>query len=531
MTGHSATSHIAVVGQRADLRLLVIPTSAADSAFAGHASQSIMPPIPVVVIAVGELLLEGFYMVGKRKPGQSESRAEKVILRAATLTLCLCPMLFAATCKSAITKDVKSGLDYISADSLRGHVSFLASDLLEGRCTPSRGGDLAAEYIAAQFRRAGLTPAGDEDYFQTANCRLYRQPADGFQLKIEHDKQVLSIVKEQVWLYAYASLNLSAVPVVKLNLEQEVKSDELRGKVVAVVYSADPSEHSKQYLQLTRLGKALQAAKPAPILALAPGYEPGFSNRLEDPDDQQIPPPINIGDPAAIKLLSEANFGPTDLTVTSHLSAPSVEQVKLRNVVGVLPGSDPVLKDTCMLVTAHYDADGTEFEGGLKRVYPGADDDASGTASLIELASALARLNERPKRTIVFLATFGEEMNMMGSRYYVRHPVFPIAKTIADINLDLLGRSDSSKGAQSGNFWMTGFDYSDVPSIFQSAGKQTGIEVYKHDSYSDELFIAADNVILANMGIPAHSATVTTELEHIHGFGDVWQKLDYANMA
>jgi Zn-dependent M28 family amino/carboxypeptidase len=120
-----------------------------------------------------------------------------------------------------------------------------------------------------------------------------------------------------------------------------------------------------------------------------------------------------------------------------NLAASIAKPVKLRNVVGLLRGTDPVLKDTYVLVTAHYDHLGT----GAPRCNPidgdaicnGANDDGSGTVSVIELASALATLKERPKRSILFMAVFGEESGLLGSRYYGRHPIFPIEKTVSDV--------------------------------------------------------------------------------------------------
>src|SRR5437762_4559935 len=98
----------------------------------------------------------------------------------------------------ALTPDLRGVLDRISADSLRGHLSFIASDALEGRNTPSRGLDIAAEYIAAQFRRAGLEPAGDDGYFQNANFVLADTPMDAFELKVKAGTETLIIAKDQV---------------------------------------------------------------------------------------------------------------------------------------------------------------------------------------------------------------------------------------------------------------------------------------------------------------------------------------------
>ena len=134
-----------------------------------------------------------------------------------------------------------------------------------------------------------------------------------------------------------------------------------------------------------------------------------------------------------------------------------IKPIKLRNVVGLLRGSDPALKDTYVLVTGHYDHIG--MSGNCEdRIYNGANDDGSGTVSVVELASALTTLKERPKRSLVFMTVFGEEKGLLGSRYYGRHPIFPIEKTIADINLEQVGRTDSTEGPQIANASMTGFN-------------------------------------------------------------------------
>src|SRR2546428_12813106 len=99
---------------------------------------------------------------------------------------------------SPLTPEVRSALDRISPDSLRGHLSFIASDALEGRNTPSRGLDIAAEYIAAQFRRASLEPAGDEGYFQTTSFLLYETPMDAFELKLKAGTDTINVAKTQV---------------------------------------------------------------------------------------------------------------------------------------------------------------------------------------------------------------------------------------------------------------------------------------------------------------------------------------------
>ena len=127
-------------------------------------------------------------------------------------------------------------------------------------------------------------------------------------------------------------------------------------------------------------------------------------------------------------------------------AAPKQTPAQLRNVVGILRGSDASLKETCVLVTAHYDHVGVNPNAEGDRIYNGANDDGSGTVSVVELAGALSKLKQRPKRSIIFVTFFGEEEGLFGSRYYAHHPVFPIAQTVADVNLEQIGRTDDSEG-------------------------------------------------------------------------------------
>src|SRR4029434_9205987 len=119
------------------------------------------------------------------------------------------------------------------------------------------------------------------------------------------------------------------------------------------------------------------------------------------------------------------------------------------NIVGILPGSDPKLKDEAIVLGAHYDHLGRGGEGSLAPregdIHHGADDNASGTAALIELARRLTTQRPKPRRTIVFIAFSGEEEGLIGSSYYVNHPIVPLAKTIAMINMDMIGRLQDQK--------------------------------------------------------------------------------------
>ena len=129
------------------------------------------------------------------------------------------------------------------------------------------------------------------------------------------------------------------------------------------------------------------------------------------------------------------------------------------------------------------------------------------------------------------MCVFGEERGLLGSRYYGRNPIFPIEATVADINLEQIGRTDSTEGPQVLNASMTGFDFSEVGEIFARAGRLTGIEVYKHETNSDSYFGRSDNQALADQGVPAHTICVAFNYEDYHGAGDHADKIDYENMA
>jgi len=240
-------------------------------------------------------------------------------------------------------------------------------------------------------------------------------------------------------------------------------------------------------------------------------------------------PTIGVEAPDVIGLFDDLPPGSTSARLSIRASGIQ-KPAGLRNVVGMIRGSDPALADTYVFLTAHYDHKGVSGNAP-DNIFNGANDDGSGTVSVIEIASALATMKVRPKRSLVFMAVFGEELGMLGSSYYMRHPIFPAEKIVADINLEQVGRTDSTEGPQVNNASVTGFDFSDVGQILVSAGKQTGIDIYKHERYSDSYFQASDNIAFALQGVPAHSFSVAFDYSDYHKATDHWEKIDYDNMA
>jgi hypothetical protein len=446
---------------------------------------------------------------------------------------------FAALAATAQAPSVSQQLNtLLTANGLRADVSFLASDLLEGRGTPSRGLDLAAEYIAAQFRRAGLEPVGDDGYFQTANFATVTPNTDGLELTLDAGGTPVKAAAGSVILQDPAATDLSHAPVVKVSMDDQaalaaLTPDKINGQMLVIEAGTQPAGGGRGR-GAGGLVVSARALKPAAVIML---QAPGAGGRggagagrsgARTRDASTLPTFATLAcTDAAFRTALDAAASPT---ISLHIAPPKVEPVKLRNVVGLLRGSDPALKDTYLLVTGHYDHLGSRDNGTPDHIYNGANDDASGTSSVIEIANAMSGL-PRPKRSIIFMTVFGEELGELGSHYYATHPIFPLAATVVDLNLEQLGRTDDSEGPRVGAFVMTGFDYTNLPAIFARATEQTGIKAIKHPINSDAYFRRSDNAAFADVGIPDATIGVAFDFPDYHKPGDEWQKLDYENMA
>jgi len=449
---------------------------------------------------------------------------------------------------------VKGVIDRINADSMRGHLSFLASDLLEGRNTPSRGLDIAADYLAAQMMRAGVEPAGDEggrkSYFQVARWQLVEPDPASFELTINEGRGAYRIDVNQASFQTDQPVDVTGLKLLKVDISdaatlEGLRAEQLAGKAVLIELPELPRGDRSRMMEGVRarnqITARILALKPALLLSISrTGAPRGLGGgRLIDPEQKggggptgpRIDSILTVHDPRLINLYDTLKSGEATADLTFRLGPPRQQTVGLKNVIGIIPGSDPVLKDTFVIVSAHYDHVGIGQGVDGDRIYNGANDDASGTVSMVELATALAGGVVKPKRTLVFIAWFGEEKGLLGSRYYGRHPVFPLQKTVAMVNLEQVGRTDTTEGPQVNSATLTGFAFTDLGPIFKAAGELTGIKVYKHDKNSDAFFGRSDNQALADAGIPAHTLCTAFVYPDYHQPSDHWDKIDYQNMA
>ena len=372
------------------------------------------------------------------------------------------------------------GMASISASSLGAHVRFLASPALEGRGLGERGFDVASEYAAAQLALAGIAPfgsAGDAaSYFQLVPVR--RLSGVTGQLDVERRdggqrtrRQFVAGVDCVV--SASAPQTIEAIVVFAGYGIREPKLDrddyaglDPRGKIVLILGGAPSGDEWKKPELVTRFAaedmddrfvEKLEIARQlgaAAVLAIegdefetslttrARKVERGF--RAYDEKSGALPlvqvsrsvGRAILGDEAFESAMSGAKPRANAATASAILRIDVKEELIVsRNVVGIIPGSDPALRDEAVVIGAHLDHLGKSGDV----IYFGADDDASGVAGLIEMAKAFAASPQNPKRTVVFAFWTGEEEGKFGSGYYVRNPRWPLSRTAAYLNLDMIG--------------------------------------------------------------------------------------------
>ncbi len=210
----------------------------------------------------------------------------------------------------------------------------------------------------------------------------------------------------------------------------------------------------------------------------------------------------------------------------SALDTVSVERRVLdRNVIGVIPGTDPVLRDEVILVLSHYDHLGFASRGdGADSIFNGADDDASGTVALLEIGRHLQGTN--PKRTIVFATMTGEERGMIGTNYYLANPRFPLDRIAAAFEIEMIGRPDSLAGGI-GKAWLTGYHRSTMGTMLQ----EHGIPIVADARPEQQFFFRSDNAAFARRGIVAHTLSSFNLHTDYHRVSDDVDKVDFDHMT
>jgi len=376
-----------------------------------------------------------------------------------------------------VPSDLKIGFDAIKTADAQRILTFLATRC-DGRGTGQKGFDKAAKFVAGEFKRIGLKPLGGQaSYFQNAeisagwNVRIkFRGP--GGTLKLD-PKSYQFNHNDSFWFDGPATVSGPPAFVEYAGKPAKLpQAADLKQKVVFLYLRRDliSEDSDPESDNETAFFLALRHAQPAAMFVILDKFEEVQKNgltqlgafhgpqwKLADEPIQQVSPGyglISVRElPALLKMAGVSNlavpspgsaavtFGsePLKFEINGH-----VEKVKTENVVGLLEGSDPVLKSEYVVVGAHLDHFGIQ-DG---RTYPGADDDGSGSTAVIEIAKAMAANPKRPRRSIVFVTFFGEEQRLLGSRYFVAHPPIPLGKVVTMLQMDNVGRDSDGPQQQ-----------------------------------------------------------------------------------
>jgi hypothetical protein len=400
--------------------------------------------------------------------------------------------LRAAFAAAVLATAVGAATPPIEPQALLGHIRFLASDDLEGRGNGSAGLERAADYIAAQFKAAGLRPGGTaDDWFQPfpltagltiapGNALVIRGPGVSATLSIGQSYYPLAVTPGDT--PSSDAMELSGVPIVFAGYGisapafkyDDYEGLDVTGKAV-LIFSHEPQENrgdsrlnGARPLRETTLYSKAMAARSRGARALLVVSDP--SHRVDeanykvfavesDAEDHQIPvlrlrrdemaPLLKAWDLESRAAMIDRDLvprsRPLDGTV-DYTQRLSLNRRTVRNVVGILDGSSAASRHEVIVIGAHYDHVGLggRFSAAPDRtgeIHNGADDNASGIAALIEIARAAAADTSRFPRSLVFIAFAGEERGLLGSAHYATVPTIPLENTVAMINLDMIGRA------------------------------------------------------------------------------------------
>ena len=446
---------------------------------------------------------------------------------------------------AAMAAGLSAQLQEISGERIRAHVKFLAGDLLEGRGVGTRGGELATEYLASQMALVGAKPAGDNGtYFQKVPL-IGVEPLPATSLSAERDGKTASFR----WLSDFVGSNYRQRPTDEFDAEavfvghgivapeyqwDDFKGVDVRGKVV-VLFTNEPASSDPKFFggrALTYYGrwtyKYEQAARAGALAAIIVHTSPTAGYGWEvvrtswggegsyvklGPGQQDLALAGWVTEEAGGRLLALAgrsvpellkasesrDFKPIPLGFRIRGRVESrIRDISTANVAAIIPGSDPQIGREAVIFSAHWDHLGMGEPVNGDSIYNGAVDNATGCAMLVEIARLWASLEQKPRRSALFLFVTAEEGGLRGSEFYSRHPLVPPGKTTVALNIDAVfpfGRTKDVvvNGAERTTFW---------PQV-QEAASRMNLVIRPDPRPEQGSFYRSDHFPFAQAGIPA----------------------------
>lgn len=475
----------------------------------------------------------------------------------------------------------KKELQSITENELKAHLEFIASDYMQGRDfgTKIPGLEITAEYLKSQCLMMGLKP-GANTYSQAVKMISIKTDSSNSFIKLKNNSGQIEFKSNEIITFPGSSKNDTIIASIVFagygyqNKETDYNDYEgidLKDKVVIIMtrnlkIARDTIKNDDNTnMEMAKLGRIFMSGAKAIILIPDPlntdhswfemvkDYASQGTYQLDTIDKQQMPGNILFANnKIANAILKESGKTLEDIqkeinetgkpnsfdlkNVTAEIQlAKKVESVTGENIIAVIEGSDPELKNECVVLTAHYDHVGVTGKGEVNN---GADDNGSGTVALIEIAEAFSKMKKKPRRSIVFAWVTAEEKGLVGSEYYTLNPFIPLEKTIANINLDMVGRSaetekgnivnpEKSLAGPNGVYIITGEQSSELIEI---SDKICGdLDLIPNDALSEEFLYGSDQYNFYKNGIPV--VGVSTGLhEDYHFPTDDVEKIDFVKM-
>jgi aminopeptidase YwaD len=402
-----------------------------------------------------------------------------------------------------------SGANPIAETAIRAHMEFLASDALNGRGSGTRDEQIAATYIASQFRLWGLEPMGDAGGFvqqvemggaqASAAPTLMIGPAT-----FTHGKDML--------------VTTLGTPGVSGTLaKHRAGVDVPAGAIVLLPEGASPAQAMTASVILLPETPQVRAQWNA-----RGGTMPLIPARVVKLTAPANRPTLIYLDKAAHAAVSA---GPDSPNVRFTADVTPTAPTYTWNAVGRITGADPVLSKQIIVLSAHLDHIGARPPvPGTDTINNGADDDASGTVAVMMLAEALAK-GPRPKRTVVFALFGSEERGGLGAGFFVDLPVVPLAGMVADLQFEMIGRADPAVPART--LWLTGYERSNLGPELAKQGARLVADPHPEQSF----FTRSDNIRFARRGVIAHTVSSYNLHKEYHQPSDEVSKIDFAHMT
>ncbi|HMG76773.1 MAG TPA: M28 family peptidase [Pyrinomonadaceae bacterium] len=477
------------------------------------------------------------------------------------------------------------GVDTISAAQLKNYLSFIASDEMEGRDTPSRGLDTTAKFLLMNLERWGFKPAGDDGtFFQ--RIALRRDQLDPAKSSAEIHGQKFNFGDDFLPNAVAATLTGPLVYVgrgwiIQSKNIDDYKGIEVKGKIMVLLGGGLPPGLTQADIRANQ-GQVINAAMYAqqhgangimviPSATLTQNWEQQRQRAMQparatvekfQTQATNAPvPTITMSMKMANALFEGENTDPINLFTREQKGEPvaafdfkSNKTVNItvavkpdhpttQNVVAVWEGSDPVLKNEYVAVGAHYDHIGICAPGTADPICNGADDDGSGTTALLGMAEAISHAKQRPKRSVLFVWHCGEEKGLWGSRYFTDYPTIPLAQIVTQLNIDMIGRSKKDGDTNPRNATLSGPNQiyvigstmmsTDLGQLSETVNKSYLNLQYdlRYDDPNDtnRFFFRSDHFNYARKGIPIIFFFDGVH-EDYHRPGDEPQKIDYEKM-